>query len=393
MQYIEPVGAQGPANDFGHDYVDKNAGLGIAGSFLSAKVPEHLQIEIVNAIVAAGLTPSGANLKQLAQAVQSGKSTYAVATGSANAWTVAPNLAVPAYAAGRVLNIIAPATNTSTTVNMNVSGLGNRRIKKADGSDPAIGDLVAGRAYATLDDGTNIRTLTPLPSDMAAGAAVAALLQPIFPEVLTGANALTATASTGQIVINPAQNWQHRGLINFSSDSFSAPDRTFVTAASKTYHLVWDAPGTGLATPLATYPAGRFSLIDRTAASPVETDPSYDTTFDRMLCQKVVTSAGNVPTVTPLKNRALLSATLVKTTLETSASGWSGLPNLAATLNWARSPQLAIKSFDTDYSVSVIESVNNVAVYGDRYAMQAFVGGYATGPVYISGAVSVEARI
>jgi hypothetical protein len=165
MQYIQPVGAQGPANAFGNDYVDKNAGLGIAGSFLAADVPEHLLIEVLNAIVAGGLTPSGATLTQLAQAIQAGKSTYAVATGSANAWTVAPNLAVPAYAAGRVLNIIAPATNTSATVNMNVSGLGNRRIKKADGSDPAIGDLVSGRVYATIDDGTNIRVLTTLPSE------------------------------------------------------------------------------------------------------------------------------------------------------------------------------------------------------------------------------------
>lgn len=166
MQYIEPVGAIGPANDFGHDYVDKNAGLGIAGSFLAADVPEHVLIEILNAIVAGGLTPSGANLKQLAQAIQSGRSNYAVATGTANAWTVAPNLAVPAYGSGRPLNIIAPATNTSTTVNMNVSGLGNRRIKKADGTDPAIGDLVSGKIYPTIDDGTNIRILTPLPSEM-----------------------------------------------------------------------------------------------------------------------------------------------------------------------------------------------------------------------------------
>jgi hypothetical protein len=69
MQYIEPVGAQGPANAFGHDYVDKNAGAGIAGSFLAADVPEHLQIEILNAIAAAGLTPNGSDLTQLAAAL------------------------------------------------------------------------------------------------------------------------------------------------------------------------------------------------------------------------------------------------------------------------------------------------------------------------------------
>lgn len=70
MQYIEPVGAQGPANAFGHDYVDKNAGLGIAGSFLAADMPEHVQLEILNAIAGSGQTPSGADLTQLWQAMQ-----------------------------------------------------------------------------------------------------------------------------------------------------------------------------------------------------------------------------------------------------------------------------------------------------------------------------------
>lgn len=70
MQYIEPVGAQGPANAFGHDYVDKNAGLGIAGSFLAADMPEHVQLEILNAIVSSGQTPSGADFFQLWKSMQ-----------------------------------------------------------------------------------------------------------------------------------------------------------------------------------------------------------------------------------------------------------------------------------------------------------------------------------
>lgn len=128
--------------------------------------------QIAAAIDAGGLTVDDTILLRLAQAIQSGKSNYAVATGTANAWVVAPNLAVPAYAAGRVLNIVAPATNTSTTVNMNVSGLGDRRIKKADGTDPAIGDLVSGKVYATIDDGTNIRILSMLPSDIIGAASI-----------------------------------------------------------------------------------------------------------------------------------------------------------------------------------------------------------------------------
>lgn len=127
---------------------------------------------IHNMLTLSGLTPSIPNLHQLAQAIQSGKINYAVATGTANAWTVAPTLAVPAYAAGRVLWIAAPDTNTSTTVNANVSGLGNRRIKKANGADPQPDDLVSGVFYPTIDDGTNIRVVSPLASDIRAASLI-----------------------------------------------------------------------------------------------------------------------------------------------------------------------------------------------------------------------------
>ncbi len=163
MKYVAPYGSGDP----NAPYVNGNPSTGVQGSIPPAAAFEHPLRELVALITAAGLTPTDAVLTQVAQAVQKGLN-YAVATGTANAWVVAPNLAVPAYAAGRVLNIIAPATNTSTTVNMNVSTLGNRRIKKSDGSDPAVGDLVSGKVYVTIDDGTNIRVLNFLPSDLAA---------------------------------------------------------------------------------------------------------------------------------------------------------------------------------------------------------------------------------
>jgi len=139
------------------------------GTELRASLLNALLAQLRGVVRNAGSVPD-TNLDDLllAKAMASGHATYAVATGTANAWTVAPALAVPAYAAGRVLNIIAPATNTSATVNLNVSTLGNRRIKKAGGADPAVGDLVSGRVYATIDDGTNIRILGDLPSDIAA---------------------------------------------------------------------------------------------------------------------------------------------------------------------------------------------------------------------------------
>lgn len=140
-----------------------------------------------------------ANLvRDFARSVQAGKFAYVVATGTANAWTVAPTPALAAYAAGRPLNIIAPATNTSTTVDMNVSGLGNRRIKKRNGNDPAIGDLIAGEVYPTIDDGTSIRILTPLPSDMVAASRVAAVQAFVAPS----ATNTVASSSTASKIVN-----------------------------------------------------------------------------------------------------------------------------------------------------------------------------------------------
>ncbi len=112
------------------------------------------------------VAPSNLNPVLLAQAIASGNFTWAAATGTANAWVVAPALAVPAYAAGRVLWVKAPGTNTDSTVTANVSGRGDRPVKKRDGTDPAIGDLVAGTFYPTIDDGTTIRVVAPLASDI-----------------------------------------------------------------------------------------------------------------------------------------------------------------------------------------------------------------------------------
>jgi hypothetical protein len=143
----------------------KDTVAGVAGTVVTATHMNASQEEIVGAIEAAGFTPDGDDLGQLAQAIQQGLN-FAVATGTANAWVIELPLAPLAYRAGLSLDVVPPATNTSTTVNADVDGLGNRRIKKRDGTDPAIGDLVGGVAYPTLDDGTTIRIMAPLPSDI-----------------------------------------------------------------------------------------------------------------------------------------------------------------------------------------------------------------------------------
>lgn len=160
---------------------------------------------------------------------------------------------------------------------------------------------------------------------------------PIFPEIMESGNILATTATTGQVVINAAQEWRHRGhrVIN-TSDTLAAA-RTFATVASKTYHL------------LATVVSGAvtYSLVDRTALGAAEADEQYDSTFDTMLIAKVVTSAGNVPTVTALINKHRLAA---RGELLFSAIAWDGdlvapsalTSGTTTDLNWARRPQVSL---------------------------------------------------
>lgn len=161
MKYQAPFGSSDP----NAPYVDRNTAGATSGSKLPGKAIEQPMRELVALQTLCGLTASDADLQQVAKAIQSGKLNYAVATGSANAWVVAPALALDAYAAGRVLWIKCPATNTNTVVTVNISTLGTRPLKKSDGSAPAAGDLVANRWYPTIDDGTNICVVARLGSD------------------------------------------------------------------------------------------------------------------------------------------------------------------------------------------------------------------------------------
>ncbi len=119
---------------------------------------------------------------------------------------------------------------------------------------------------------------------------------PIYPEIDTATNKLAITATTGQVVIDAGQAFRHRGHRVVNTTDTASGARTFATSANKTYHLRWTwASG-----------AGTYSLVDMTAASPVETDASYDSSYDMMLIAKVVTNGANVPTVTALTNKAAL---------------------------------------------------------------------------------------
>lgn len=175
---------------------------------------------------------------------------------------------------------------------------------------------------------------------------------PVFPEILASGSVFTFSTSTGQIIVASGIQWQHRGLSSFDSADILSADRTFATTASKTYHLVWDAPGTGDATPAATYPNGRFQLIDRTGASPAEGDPSYDGTFDRMLIARVVTNGANALTVTALRNKAVLKGDADISATPTLVSGNGYRAEYVPTWNWGRTPSMSFNAFVVATSIA-----------------------------------------
>lgn len=193
--------------------------------------------------------------------------------------------------------------------------------------EDAIAGVVGGGAFLTL------------------AAAGANLL--FYPEVITSAGGIMTVQPVGVSGSGEVQTGQElvwRGHKRILVDS--VPGRTFTTLANTTYHLVWDAPDTGLAVPAATYPLGRFSLISRSPAS--EADPQYDSTYDRMLVARIVTNGSNVLTITSLANKDRLDDVQYGTT-QTPGNNMTisspGDPNgatgtFAITPNWARTPRV-----------------------------------------------------
>lgn len=133
-------------------------------------------------------------LAGVATAIQNQVATYAVATGSSNAFaiTVAP---VPAArAAGQRWAVKANhAIDGSATLNVNSLGAGT--LKKNGGADDLVtGDIVDGQIFEVEDDGTNYQVVSGLPAS-GGGKAV---------QVVAGT--LTSTYSSG------STSWADTGL-------------------------------------------------------------------------------------------------------------------------------------------------------------------------------------
>ncbi|MFA7399233.1 MAG: hypothetical protein WCZ98_02015 [Sideroxydans sp.] len=132
-----------------HGFRDGDIALGINPTELSADQQNALQEELAGVIEAAGLMLSKANNAQLVEAIkrlidaQSGN--YALDTGAANAYVVALDPAIVAYADGMTVRVKAVNANTGAST-LNAGG-GAKSLVSDTGAALAAGDIPAASIF------------------------------------------------------------------------------------------------------------------------------------------------------------------------------------------------------------------------------------------------------
>ncbi len=156
MEYQAPYGSADP----NAPYVDRNTAAAVKGSIVPAAAIEGPQRELVNLIAAAGITPDGGDLQQIAKAIQSNRLRSAVAAGSANAVTATLNPVPANIGVGfRVTLKLSVALSPGATFSPN--GIAAATIKLMSGADIRTGDTAAGQVVDLVWDGAAWQLQTP----------------------------------------------------------------------------------------------------------------------------------------------------------------------------------------------------------------------------------------
>lgn len=153
---------------------------------------------------------------------------------------------------------------------------------------------------------------------------------PFYPEVLNVDGHLSVVSpSTGQVRVPAGLDFLHRGIFRVTTTQTDFP-----TDPSKTYHLRWN-PSDGFV--LRDLASGTYN-----PGSLAEVNPVFDSTYDDMLVARVITNSNNVPTITNLKNAAVirLKADVMGTpNLSSFPSGVNGSQfDFTVAVNCARTP-------------------------------------------------------
>lgn len=139
---------------------------GTAGVSPSAPAIPSSCVPVAQVLIASSATALGnsvvtdeRDLGQLGAAV-SQLLNYAVDTGSANAYAIAPSPAITAYAAGHTV-FLTPTNNQTAACTIAVNGLSAKNIKTVAGTDPASGYMTTTGTYMLVYDGTNFILQNP----------------------------------------------------------------------------------------------------------------------------------------------------------------------------------------------------------------------------------------
>ena len=108
------------------------------------------------------------SLLAVAQQTQQERIVKCVDAGSTDDYACTPTPAVTSYTTGLRVRLY-PATSNTGAATVNLSALGAKSIKRADGTDPANTDLRATKYFDLVYDGTNMQMLSQLGNVSAGG--------------------------------------------------------------------------------------------------------------------------------------------------------------------------------------------------------------------------------
>jgi len=152
--------------------------------------------------------------------VQDGTLTYLTSISGTDTITAVAPISMTAYAAGQTFRFIAAGANTTTSVTLNINGIGAKSITKNGTTALAIGDIPSGAVITVNYDGTQFQVF---------GIAAASILG--TNNTWTGTNAFNAalsytstlTGGTGIIAIGTNQIYKDAsGNVGFGTASPSA---------------------------------------------------------------------------------------------------------------------------------------------------------------------------
>lgn len=331
------------------EYRNGNPATGEEGSIPPMESVAHPMKELVHLIAHSGQTPSHEDLEQVRKAIKK-----MIEDGTEQAPLGADGVAIwnglDPVTRNHVIRGLMPGANVTIDLVEEPAESGQYLVRISAGGGPGGGDI----ALANVGDGAQV--FKGVEDDVAAlrtikginGIGVAQAgnvinvdgsgfgpFLPFFPEVETSDNKLVVTALTGQVIVAADQSFIHRGVRRVLTSLTDVGARTFATSANKIYHLRWRWTAGAPAYVLldladSDYNPGAFA----------ESHAVFDSKYDDMLIARVVTSAGNVPTVTALRNKHVLRSVTDNHGAVSGTVAADKLRTASETYNWARTPDI-----------------------------------------------------